>query len=68
MSDNFDGLDPKQARLLRSMIGSMIRAKCLCHITTGDCLRCRRVKEIREHFPQNWTYAADIHAQTGDSQ
>ena len=68
MSGNLDGLNPKQARVLRSMIGSVIRTKCLCHVTSGDCYRCRRVKEIREEFPQNWAYAADIHAQTGDAQ
>lgn len=68
MNDNLDGLNPKQARVLRAMIARSIRQRCLCSTLKLTCVRCRQIAEIREHFPQNWAYAADIHAQTGPLQ
>lgn len=65
MSGNMDGLNPKQGRIVRDMIGRVIRQKCYCSDTIKTCGRCRQIAEIRAHFPDNWAYAADINAQMG---
>ena len=64
MSEYRDGLTPKQGRLLRALIRRHINRKCYCsdEIT---CRRCREIAEIREQFPENWLYIADINAQMG---
>ena len=64
MSEYRDDLTPKQGRVLRSLIRRTINRKCYCSDAI-TCGRCREIAEIREHFPENWLYAADINAQMG---
>lgn len=66
MSGNLDGLNYTQARLLRRMIGRVIRRKCGCAILTDlTCFRCREIAELRAAFPENWAIEADLNAQMG---
>lgn len=67
MTEQLDGLTAAQAHVLRQMIHRVIRRKCVCqHLQDSRlCGRCLQVREIREHFPQNWQRAADIAAQVG---
>ncbi len=64
---DLDGLSGDQARVLRALIHRVIRRKCVCeHLNNSIlCGRCIQVRDIREHFPQNWQRAADIAAQVG---
>ena len=68
MSDNLDGLTYSQALVLRDLIHNVIRRKCMCDEIGITCIRCRRVNEIRQHFPSNWAYAADDAARVGGSR